>query len=70
MTWKPAEVIEDFAAVSFIPITFGTEFCADPDDTIIVTELPLAYCVPGAGVCDITRPAVYLLLGCSTTVVS
>ena len=43
------------------PTTLGTRPCAVPDETIIVTVLPVVYREPAAGDCDITVPDGWLL---------
>jgi hypothetical protein len=43
-------VIAVDAAACVRPTTFGTITCGIPDDTMSATALPLATCVPPAGV--------------------
>jgi hypothetical protein len=47
---RPALVIALVAPVCVSPTTFGTMTCGGPDDTTSETALPVATCVPDAGV--------------------
>src|SRR5262245_55938554 len=63
-----APAIADVAAAVVRPTTFGTATCGGPLDTVRLTELPWATCVPAVGDCLITDPAGTVVLDAVVTV--
>jgi hypothetical protein len=55
-TTKPAPVIEVLAAACVKPTTFGTDTCAGPVETTMLTALPVLTLVPATGDSLITLP--------------
>src|SRR5437868_1168708 len=55
-TISPESVIAVVAAACVKPTTFGTATFSGPDDTTSATTVPLATCVPAAGVWLMTDP--------------
>src|SRR4051794_18151865 len=55
-SFRPAPVIAVVAAACVRPTTSGTATCGSPEDTTSATGVPLATCVPAAGVWLITEP--------------
>src|SRR6188508_1385651 len=66
-TERPALVIAPTAAGWVRPTTFGVATCGGPDETTSATALPVATCVPPAGVWLITDPAGTVVLDAVVT---
>src|SRR5678816_336064 len=66
-TVKPAFVIAVVAAACVWPTTLGTAPCGSPVETTSATALPVATCVPLAGVWLITEPAGTVVLDAVVT---